>query len=490
MKKLLLVLLMIPFISMSQSQIGEDILGMEEDILGAAVSLSANGEVVAIGAPSSNQGPGVTRIFENTGDVWTQVGEDIVGEVDTDRSGNQVALSADGTVVATSSPFNDGNGSNAGHVRVFENIGGTWVQIGEEIDGESANDLSGGAISISADGSIIAIGAVSNDDGASSAGHVRVFENQGGTWVQVGQDVDGNGQSISENFGGSVSLSSDGTVFAAGATSNDNVGENAGAVRVYENQNGTWTQIGDDINGVLEADMFGEVVSLSGDGTIVAVSAPFVDAPTTDTGQVRVFENQNGSWIQRGQDINGVSSLGRLGTGLSLSASGNVLVASSPFVGNNAGLTLIFQFQDGQWVQVGDAINGEQSGDLSGFALSIARDTNIFANGELFNDDNGSSAGQVRIFNIDDAILSTESFDTANLKLIVNNEQEFVEVSFNTAKQFLEQTNVYAITGQRLFSSEEAKFSTAGLKTGVYIVEIETSSGKISKKVLITKSTR
>lgn len=490
MKKLLLVLLMIPFISMSQSQIGEDILGMEEDILGAAVSLSANGEVVGIGAPSSNQGPGVTRIFENTGDVWTQVGQDIVGEVDTDRSGNQVALSADGTVVATSSPFNDGNGSNAGHVRVFENIGGAWVQIGEDIDGESANDLSGGAISISADGSIIAIGAVSNDDGASSAGHVRVFENQGGTWVQVGQDVDGDGQSISENFGGSVSLSSDGTIFAAGATSNDNVGENAGAVRVYENQNGTWTQIGDDINGVLEADMFGEVVSLSGDGTIVAVSAPFVDAPTTDTGQVRVFENQNGSWIQRGQDINGVSSLGRLGTGLSLSASGNVLVASSPFVGNNAGLTLIFQFQDGQWVQVGDAINGEQSGDLSGFALSIARDTNIFANGELFNDDNGSSAGQVRIFNIDDAILSTESFDTANLKLIVNNEQEFVEVSFNTAKQSLEQMNVYAITGQRLFSSEEARFSTARLKTGIYIVEVETSAGKISKKVLITKSTR
>lgn len=490
MKKLLLVLLMIPLVSMAQSQIGEDILGMEEDILGAAVSLSSNGEIVAIGAPSSNQGPGITRVFENVGGNWTQIGEDIVGEVDTDRSGNQVALSADGTVVATSSPFNDGNGSNAGHVRVFENIGGTWVQIGEDIDGESANDLSGGAISISADGTIIAIGAVSNDDGGSGSGHVRVFENQGGTWVQVGQDVNGNGQSISENFGGSVSLSADGTIFAAGAISNDNIGENSGAVRVYENQNGTWTQIGDDINGVLEGDMFGEVVCLSGDGTIVAVSAPFVDTPTTDTGQIRVFENQNGSWIQRGQDINGVSSLGRFGSSLSLSASGNVLVASSPFVGNNTGLTLIFQFQDDQWEQVGDAINGEQSGDLSGFALSVARDANIFANGELFNDDNGNSAGQVRIFNIDDAVLSTESFDTANLELIVNNEQEIIEISFNTAKQSLEQSNVYAITGQYLFSSEEARFSTAGLKTGIYIVEVETSVGKISKKVLITKSTR
>jgi hypothetical protein len=27
---------------------------------------------------------------------------------------------------------------NAGHVRIFENIGGSWSQIGQDIDGESA----------------------------------------------------------------------------------------------------------------------------------------------------------------------------------------------------------------------------------------------------------------------------------------------------------------------------------------------------------------
>ena len=32
---------------------------------------------------------------------------------------------------------NDGNGNNAGHVRIFENIGGSWSQIGQDIDGEA-----------------------------------------------------------------------------------------------------------------------------------------------------------------------------------------------------------------------------------------------------------------------------------------------------------------------------------------------------------------
>ena len=33
---------------------------------------------------------------------------------------------------------NDGTGSNAGHVRVYEWSGGSWTQIGSDIDGEAA----------------------------------------------------------------------------------------------------------------------------------------------------------------------------------------------------------------------------------------------------------------------------------------------------------------------------------------------------------------
>ncbi|WP_299675471.1 T9SS type A sorting domain-containing protein [uncultured Dokdonia sp.] len=48
-----------------------------------------------------------------------QIGQDIDGEALQDTSGDSVSLSSDGTTVAIGAPSNDGNGVNAGHVRVF-----------------------------------------------------------------------------------------------------------------------------------------------------------------------------------------------------------------------------------------------------------------------------------------------------------------------------------------------------------------------------------
>jgi hypothetical protein len=77
---------------------------------------------------------------------------------------------------------NDGNGSNSGHVRVFQwNAGdastpGAWVKMGVDIDGEAACDYSGRSVSLSSDGKTVAIGANFNDDNGSDSGHTRVFQ--------------------------------------------------------------------------------------------------------------------------------------------------------------------------------------------------------------------------------------------------------------------------------------------------------------------------
>ena len=52
---------------------------------------------------------------------------------------------------------------------------GSWSQIGQDIDGESEGDWSGQSVSLSADGSTIAIGAERNDDNGHDSGHVRLF---------------------------------------------------------------------------------------------------------------------------------------------------------------------------------------------------------------------------------------------------------------------------------------------------------------------------
>ena len=76
---------------------------------------------------------------------------------------------------------NDGNGSSAGHVRIYSWDGSAWTQVGNDIDGEAALDRSGSSVSIDSDGSHVAIGALYNDGNGSDAGHVRVLAPNGVT---------------------------------------------------------------------------------------------------------------------------------------------------------------------------------------------------------------------------------------------------------------------------------------------------------------------
>jgi hypothetical protein len=67
-----------------------------------------------------------------------------------------------------------------------------FEQVGDDIDGEAPGDRSG-AVSLSADGSRLAIGAPGNDGGGEAAGQVRIFEwsSSTATWTQLGTDIDG-----------------------------------------------------------------------------------------------------------------------------------------------------------------------------------------------------------------------------------------------------------------------------------------------------------
>ncbi|MDP4819253.1 MAG: T9SS type A sorting domain-containing protein, partial [Flavobacteriales bacterium] len=146
---------------------------------GSEVALSQVGNIMAISSPSSNANglhSGLVRIFEYLGGVWTQIGEDINGEASEDYFGWSIALSASGNVIAIGALWNDDNGFNSGHVKIYQNIGGEWTQIGENINGEAASDESGFSVDISDDGSTVAIGAKANDGNGDFSGHVRVFD--------------------------------------------------------------------------------------------------------------------------------------------------------------------------------------------------------------------------------------------------------------------------------------------------------------------------
>jgi len=387
------------------TQIGSDIEGEAAyDYSGFSVSLSADGSVVAIGA-TQNDGNGSdsghVRIYKNVNDNWTQVGSDIDGEAAEDSSGISVSLSQDGTIVAIGATGNDGNGMRSGHVRIYKNVNDNWTKIGNDIDGEAEFDHFGTSVSLSTDGSVVAIGASGNDGNGTDSGHVRIYKNVNNSWLQIGEDIDG--EHNGDGSGESVSLSADGSIVAIGAQLNSDNGTVSGHVRIYKNVNDNWTKIGNDIDGEAEFDHFGTSVSLSTDGSVVAIGASGNDGNGTDSGHVRIYKNVNNSWLQIGEDIDGKAAFDHFGTSVSLSSDGSVVAIGAP---NNAangygsGHVQIYKNVNDNWTKIGNDIDGEAINDGLGSSVSFSADGSFVAISAPYNDGNGSISGHVRIYRV------------------------------------------------------------------------------------------
>ena len=177
------------------NQLGSDLDGaLEKDTFGASVSISKDGNIIAVGAREvSSDGDwsysGGGRVYQWDGTHWNQLGDNLGPANDVKGRASIVSLSDDGFTVAVGNCH--AQGENRGHTGIYRWDGATWNQLGSDIEGEDYTDLSGRAVSLSGDGDVVAIGATWNDGTASSSGHARVFGWDGAAWNQLGGDLDG-----------------------------------------------------------------------------------------------------------------------------------------------------------------------------------------------------------------------------------------------------------------------------------------------------------
>ena len=336
--------------------------------------MNAAGTRVAIGA-INNDGNGAdaghVRIYEYSSNSWTQLGADIDGEATLDNSGQSVSMNAAGTRVAIGAINNDGNGADAGHVRIYEYSSNSWTQLGADIDGEATLDNSGQSVSMNAAGTRVAIGAINNDGNGADAGHVRIYEYSSNSWTQLGADIDGE---TAGDFSGTVSMNAAGDRVAIGAINNDGNGAEAGHVRIYEYSSDSWTQLGSDIDGEIAGDKSGESVSMNAAGDRVAIGAGFNDGSGADAGHVRIYEYSSNSWTQLGLDIDGEATLDNSGQSVSMNDAGTrVAIGAINNDGNgaDAGHVRIYEYSSNSWNLLHNDIDAESSGDKSGNSVSM-----------------------------------------------------------------------------------------------------------------------
>ena len=310
----------------------------DTQLFGSSISMNSDGTILVIGAPMNSIGHNTTdigyaRVYQrntNTTSGWTQLGSDIDGDIASDYFGYSVSMNSDGTILAIGAhnPQNTSS-TSLGYVKVYErdtNATSGWTQLGNNIDGDANRDYFGYSVSMNSDGTILAIGApeISTGDG-----YVKVYERDTNTtsgWTQLGNDIVGDDDS--GMFGHSVSMNSDGTILAIGSRTSS-------TVKIYERDtNATlgWTQIGSDISGASlpNTDRFGNSVSLNANGNVVLIGAPRSDAVNRDSGHASVYQNISGTWTQVGDDLEGDGDRrDKFGSSVSINSDGTIIAVGS-----------------------------------------------------------------------------------------------------------------------------------------------------------------
>jgi len=449
------------------SQLGDKLLGtVDNGKLGISSAISGDGTVVAGGSYISNAtDSGYTRVWKYNTSAWTQMGTDIIGESSGDRSGESVSLSEDGNIIAIGSFYNSDGGVKAGHCRVFQYDGADWIQLGQDIDGIVDDERSGISVSLSSDGTIVAVGSVYGIPDRN--GITRIYEYNGTLWSQIGSDIIG--IYAGDYAGERVSLSSNGTIIAIGAR---RYGSNKGSVNMYEYNGSDWGSIGT-IYGEANSDYFGIAVSLSSDGTTVAIGATGNDSNgKSNAGHVRVLKYTGSAWSQLGQDIDGLATSDSFGGSVSISADGSIVaigaIGRDPNGLNIAGQTTIYQYMNGTWNQIGQSIDGLAAGDQLGCSVGISSKGTTVVVGIKYDDTSATNAGALRVFQIPSS--GGESI-TQTIMTLGNDENNKIELTAgeNTRLRYVNSGTIYDITSSNILSDPSIIKATFDTSMNFYI---------------------
>ena len=400
---------------------------------GQGVALSANGNTLAVGAPA---GSGAVYVYTRQAGAWSEPQRLTAPHPDAfDQFGQSLALSADGSVLAVGAPFessasrrinegaDDNNAPSSGAVHVYTRGPGGWVYEAYLKAGNAdMQDWFGHSLALSPDGKQLYVGApfessasaaTPQDNSAPNSGAVYRFEKTAAGWSQ--RDFLKAFEAKTEFFGYSLALAAQGQVLAVGAPYDANPAPGTpsgaggpmrvGAVYVFgATAAGGWQPaVRLNASNPEDDNIFGHSLALSADGGTLVVGAPaesnsalgIQPRPEADdrtapySGAAYVFVREAAGWAQKAylKAFNAEAD-DRFGETVALSADGTTLVVSaiqesSPATGFNgdpgndpndaalfAGAAYLFEHR-GDW-RASTYIKSSHTGFFDGFGVGLA----------------------------------------------------------------------------------------------------------------------
>ncbi len=356
--------------------------GWDGSAAGTAVSITADGDRFALSSPedaASTVRSGAVTVYSRFGGP---VGGSVRGRSGAEQFGAAISLSADGNRLAVGAPATDSTQSLMGRVQVYEHLPIGWTPLGPELSGVQIASGFGSAIAFSRSGSRLFVG-IPRQMTPSGIGEVAIYDWNGSIWQQTGS-IAGIGP---EKFGNSLSVSYDGMTVVVGAPDNRELTYGGGAVRVYSSDGTSWGQVGNTIFGDHQWGHFGTSVAIDSIATRMVIGQPSYDLSriygskySHGSGRAQIYNWNGAEWSQLGSDLVPLTPYGnvdRFGAQVAISSAGDRASVSADWAHlqlNQAGLVRNYDFRRGEWSPSTVAINGRQPFERLGSSLALSAD--------------------------------------------------------------------------------------------------------------------
>jgi hypothetical protein len=337
-----------PLVWLEQKVTASD--GTANSYFGSAAAL--NGSTALIGADGDNSFQGAAYLFTKSNGSWSQ-GQKLTASdgLAGDEFGYRVVLANDTLLVGAFTATVGGNASE-GAAYVFTQSNGTWSES-QKLTASDGGLFDNFGASVALDGSTLVVGANGATVGGNAAqGAVYVFTESNGTWTQT-QKLTANDGGAYDNFGLSIALK--GSTILVGSPQAA-IGGNAGqgALYVFTESNGTWSQVQKlTASDGAASDSFGESVALDGTTALIGGYNATVNGHSFQ-GAAYIFTASGGTWSQTQKlTASDGAANANFGNAVALNGTSALIGADGSTVGGNTyqGKTYLFTGSGGNWSQ-------------------------------------------------------------------------------------------------------------------------------------------
>ena len=333
------------------------------------IESAVHGNTMMVSGLGEDNRAGAAYVFEKSGGTWTQTARLVPrNRLSIDLFGGGMSMRDDVLVIGSVGRATP-SGSETGASFIFEPVAGTWTQTAM-LYPAVGTPFGNFGIDSAIVGNTVVIGALSDDNqGVNRAGAVHVFElTGGGGWTEIVKLTPADPVERGE-LGTSVALNAAATTIVAGAPGASAGGEaDAGAVYVFDLDNGQWTPtVKLTAPDATFGDSFGQAVVIDGDTILVGA---FLDDNSNGAGAgaAYVFRRNAGVWEFDTKIV--ASTAGNLTYGWALDMHGDRAVIGAPFHSLNRGALYVYTGLSAVCIP-GD-LNGDDVVDLADLGILLA----------------------------------------------------------------------------------------------------------------------